>query len=134
MESSTSFGAASQPPGAEVADACALLEDAEIEETLGFAVIAAESAFEAQCQWTLDDGGADLPTIFLELTTPGGRARWEILANQMPAVDVPGGEAYQQGDSVWAVNGDTMVKLSWFSGTVDEMLPLAEVVLSRIDG
>lgn len=118
--------------GGRATDPCGLLEDAEIEEHAGWAVLERESAFDGQCQWTIDNGGAALPTIFVEVMSPGGRERWEILASQMPAVEVEGGEAYRQGDSIWAVKGDTMVELIWFVGDVDQMIPLVEAALTRI--
>jgi hypothetical protein len=108
-----------------------MLDDAELEAATGFPVLS-RTPRTGGCDWFLDNGGTGGLHLAVNVWSPGGRERFDILAGEMPAVAGVGDAAYQQGQSVTAVKGDAMVVIDYFSGTVEEMVALAQAVLADL--
>ena len=135
----------SSSSAAAATDVCALLTDEEIEQAVGIGVRnkakgGGQGFATGSCSWELDapTSHQGLGDFTVSVKTPGGRKQFDILASQMPKVPDLGDAAYQQGDSIWAVEDDHLVVLSFgfLNAEVDDPVkavqPLIEIVLSKL--
>ena len=134
-------GAASPHAGTGDTDICALLSAAQIEE---FALVPLDGTrpIPNGCRWVLDTGSPvpEAHGITAEVTSSGGRAQFDTMSalERVPGI---GDDAAKLGGNtdgtVWAVRGDTLVKLQYALpiDTTDAdpiVLPLLELVLNAL--
>lgn len=149
VTSGSDQAATSVPPlggtaSSSATDVCALLTNEQVEGATGFPVRDTHTGFwqgfaTGECGWELnsDMSSVGLADFTISVKTPGGKAHFDVLADQgLPPVPV-GDDAFQQGESIWAIKGDSLVVVGFgFLGEVDEpvqaMLPLIEIVLSQL--
>ena len=122
------------------------MSDAKIEEVLGLKVAVKGKApgqgfSTSACGWELDSPTRTPgnPDFTLSVKTPGGKKQFDILADQgFPEIPNVGDDAYQQGDSLWAVKGDHLVVLAFgflgaeISDGIKAVPPLADDALNNI--
>jgi len=123
-----------------IADACALLTDAEIKDATGHGVAKKAPGpqmgiFDVGCHWQLDDPNAS--EITLGAISPGGK-------NYFDTFLAPGAESHiaglgddavrDVGGSVTAVKGDALVSIDWvaFPGNKDMPVTLMRLALAHL--
>lgn len=131
--------------GSSAIDVCAMLTDEQVEAATGVAVTNKEPGggqgfATGACGWELDSG-TSIPGIAdftVSVKSPGGRAQFEVLAGQMQPVPDVGDEAFQQGDSIWSITGDSLVIVDYallasdVADPFQAVLPLVEIILSQL--
>lgn len=130
---------------APVTDVCGLLTDAEVEAAVGLPVAGkkpggGQGFATGSCGWEVSGPTSTkgIYAILVSVKSPKGKAQFDILESQMPAIPGLGDDAYQQGDSIWAVRGDSLVVVGYgfLSADVEDerqaAINVAEAVLSKL--
>ena len=136
-------GGASPTPdgGAGATDICALLSSVQIEE---FAMVPLKEArpLPTGCRWVLDSDSMvpDMHGLTAEVTPSGGRARFDALSALTPVPGIGDGAVKSGGNTdgtVWAVRGDTLVKVQYalpldVTDADPVVLPLLELLINGL--
>ena len=123
-------------------EVCALLSDAQVQESTGFPVLEREALGSRACRWVLDSGSPfkGAHSISIDIKRSGGRAEFGFLSSldQVPGIGDGAVKAGGNTDgTVWAVRGDALVKLVYALpiSTPDAdpiVLPLLELVINAL--
>jgi hypothetical protein len=121
---------------------CALLTREQVEDFTGFPLREAQAQGAAGCRWLLEAGSPqpDRHFVAIEVKQPGGRAEFDFFSALEKVPGIGDGAVKSGGNTdgtVWAVVGDSLVKLTYALPltTPDAdpiVLPLVELALNAL--